>query len=86
MSTDSEQSPQTKAIMAWAKGFIDSDLSQIDAALHPEYIHDTFPQSLNIPQRNKKQWVENYKQIMGLLKNFRVCRRVYSWIPPGAHS
>ena len=73
MATDSEQSPQTKAIMAWAKGFIDSDLDQIDAALHPDYAHETFPLSLNIHKQNKKQWVHNYKKVMDVLRNFKVC-------------
>lgn len=59
--------------MAWAQGFIDSDVDQIAAALHPDYIHDTFPRSLGIPQQNKEQWVENYKKIKDVLKNFKVC-------------
>jgi hypothetical protein len=74
MSSTSEQSPQTKAIMAWAQGFIDSDVDQIAAALHPDYIHDTFPRSLKIPRQNKEQWVESYKKIKDILKNFKVCR------------
>lgn len=60
--------------MAWAQGFIDSDVDQIAAALHPDYIHDTFPRSLKIPQQNKEQWVENYKKIKDVIKNFKVCR------------
>jgi hypothetical protein len=77
MSSTSEQSPQTKAIMAWAQGFIDSDLDQIAAALHPDYIHDTFPHSLKIGPQTKKQWVENYKKTKDVLKNFKVCRHTY---------
>lgn len=73
MSTTSEQSPQTRAITAWAKGFIDGDLEQIETALHPEYIHETFPRSLKIPRRNKEQWVQSYKEIADLLSNFKVC-------------
>ena len=73
MSSTPEQSPQTKAITAWAQGFIDSDVGQIAAALHPEYIHDTFPRSLKIPQQNKEQWVENYGKIKDVLSNFKVC-------------
>lgn len=73
MSTASEESPQIKAIMAWAQGFIESDLEKIEAALHPDYIHDTFPRSLKIPQQNKEQWVENYGKIKDILKNFKVC-------------
>ncbi|KAF9645444.1 hypothetical protein BDM02DRAFT_3120200 [Thelephora ganbajun] len=72
MSSTSEQSPQTKAIMAWAQGFIDSDVDQIAAALHPDYIHDTFPRSLKIPQQNKEQWIQSYKKIKDVLKNFKV--------------
>lgn len=60
--------------MAWAQGFIDSDVDQIAAALHPNYIHDTLPRALKIPQQNKEQWVENYKKIKDVLKNFKVCR------------
>jgi hypothetical protein len=63
--------------MAWAQGFIDSDVDQIAAALHPDYIHDTFPRSLKIPQQSKEQWVENYKKIKDVLKNFRVCRYMH---------
>lgn len=74
MSPAAEKSPQTKAIMAWAQGFIDSDVEQIAAALHPDYIHDTFPRSLEISQQNKEQWVENYKKIKDILKDFKVCR------------
>ena len=77
MSSAPEQSPQTKAIMAWAQGFIDSDVDQIAAALHPDYIHDTFPRSLKISPQTKDQWVENYKKIKDVLKNFRVCRRMH---------
>ena len=58
--------------MAWAQGFIDSDVGQIATALHPDYIHDTFPRSLKIPQQNKEQWVESYKKIKDVLKNFKV--------------
>jgi len=72
MSSTPEPSPQTKAIMAWAQGFIDSDLDQIAAALHPDYIHDTFPRSLKIPQQTKEQWIEGYKKIKDVLKNFKV--------------
>ena len=72
MSQIPEQSPQTKAITAWAQGFIDSDLDKITAALHPGYIHETFPRSLKIPQQNKEQWVENYKKVKDVLKNFKV--------------
>lgn len=59
--------------MAWAQGFIDSDVDQIAASLHPEYIHDTFPRSLGIPQQNKGQWVEGYGKIKDILSNFKVC-------------
>ena len=77
MSSAPEQSPQTKTIMAWAQGFIDSDVDQIAAALHPDYIHDTFPRSLKISPQTKDQWVENYQKIKDVLKNFRVCRRMH---------
>jgi len=60
--------------MAWAQGFIDSDVDKIAAALHPDYTHDTFPRSLKIPQQTKEQWVESYKKIKDVLKNFRVGR------------
>ena len=74
MTSTSEQS---KTIMAWAQGFIDSDVDQIAAALHPDYVHDTFPRSLKVPQQNKDQWVEGYKKIKDVLKNFKVCRRMH---------
>jgi hypothetical protein len=73
MASATEQSPQTKAITAWAQGFIDSDIDQIAAALHPDYVHETFPRSLKIPQQTKEQWVENYRKIKDVLKNFKVC-------------
>ena len=82
MSSAPEQSPQTKAIMAWAQGFIDSDLDQISASLHPDYIHDTFPRSLKVPQQNKEQWIESYKKIKDVLKNFKVrpyMRTMFIW-------
>lgn len=62
--------------MAWAQGFIDSDIDQIAAALHPDYVHDTFPRSLKIPKQNKEQWIEGYIKVKDVLKNFKVCRRL----------
>ena len=58
--------------MAWAQGFIDSDIDQIAAALHPDFVHITSPRSLKIPQQNKEQWLKSWGKIVGVLKNFKV--------------
>lgn len=63
--------------MAWVQGFIDGDVDQIATTLHPDHIHETFPRSLKTLQQNGEQWVENYKKIKDVLKNFKVCWRMH---------
>ena len=51
-------SPQVKLHHSISRAFVEMDLDSVAKNLHKDYRHITYPESLNIPERSRKEYLD----------------------------
>ena len=54
---------QLELIRNLANAYADMNLSAISDVFHPDYVHVVHPQSINVPERNKAQYLEDFGKL-----------------------
>ena len=54
---------QLELIRNLAKGYEQRSVSALSDLLHPDYVHVTRPESVNVPKQNKAQSLEYYEKL-----------------------
>ena len=65
-SFKSSDSPQLKLIYEWGQGFEKKDAKILAKYLHKDFRHVTYPQSLNLPEKNREEWLEHISKVFSL--------------------
>jgi len=54
---------QTEIVHGLDRAFKQLDIPAVLSFLHPDFVHVTLPQSVNVPKRNKAQTAEYYRKM-----------------------
>ena len=80
MAERSEQ--QLELIRDHIKSYEQMSISAISDDLHPDYVHVTRPESVNVPNRNKAQTIEYYGKMFDNWAKVATASYSFSRLPP----
>ena len=60
----STDSPQFKLLLDLGRGFAETDLVRIEKSLDKDFRYITYPKSLNVPERNRKEFLDSTERRM----------------------
>ena len=69
--------PQLKALKKWIDAFDSLDASKIGPILSKNYIHETFPKSIGLPDETKEEHIKRYKETLPAMRKIDV--RIRQW-------
>ena len=64
--------PQLKALKRWLDAFESLDASKIGPTLSKNYIHETFPKSIGLPDETKEEYIERYTRTLSSITKIEV--------------
>ena len=64
--------PQLKVFQKWIDAFSSLDITEIDPILSKNYIYETFPKSIGLPDETKEEFIKRYKGTLTLFTKIEV--------------
>ena len=64
--------PQLKVFQKWIDVFPSLDITRIDPFLSRNYIHETFPKSIGLPDETKEEYIERYTRTLSSITKIEV--------------
>jgi len=78
VGTFDANTPQLKAAQKWVDAYGTRDLSEIGAVSSKDYVHQTLPKSMGLPEEGKEVYTKRLEGLLPSFTNFdvRIQRRV----------
>ena len=64
--------PQLKALKRWLDAFESLDASKIGPTLSKNYIHETFPKSIGLPDETKEENIKRHEETLCAMSKLEV--------------
>ena len=66
-------------MLDWVEAFKKGDVDLIASAVHKDYRHASYPQSIGKPEKNREEWLEHMKAVHSLWDGPEVSRFGFSF-------
>jgi hypothetical protein len=76
---------QVELIRDLARAYGQMNLPAISDMLHPDYVHDTRPQSINIPQQDKTRYLASFGRTLDNWASVGTASHPFGRQPPFFH-
>ena len=64
--------PQLKVFQKWIDAFSSLDITKIDPILSKNYIHETFPKSIGLPDETKEENIKRHEETLRAMSKLEV--------------
>ena len=71
-TTIDAKTPQLKVVKTWLDAFIVRDSSNMDAVLSRDFVYQTLPKSIGLPDEAKERHIKRFEEALTMINKFEV--------------